>query len=65
MKLTPAILLWPAADGLITTGFLAAIAVICSAALTGRRGWWARWAIAVVACDPDRVREQLLTTSGW
>ncbi len=49
MTLTPAIVLWRVAHGLITAGFLAAIAVIWSAALTGRRGRWVRLAIAAVA----------------
>lgn len=49
VALTPAIAVWRLAHGAITAGFLAAIAVIWSAAITGRRGRWLRPAIAAIA----------------
>jgi hypothetical protein len=49
--LTRAIVLWRVAHGLITAGFLAAIAVIWSAAVTGRRSRWLAPAIAAVTTE--------------
>lgn len=51
IPLTPAIVLWRVTHGLITAGFLAAIAAIWTAAITGRKGRWLSAAIAAVACE--------------
>ncbi len=45
------IVLWRAAHGVITLGFLSAIAVIWRGALTGYSGRWLRPAIASVAAE--------------
>jgi hypothetical protein len=45
VRFTPAIVAWRTAHGLITAGFLAAISVIWTSALTGRRGRWLRPAV--------------------
>jgi hypothetical protein len=51
VRLTPAIVLWRFAHGLITLGFLAAIGVIWRAALTGHSGRWLRPAVASVSAE--------------
>ena len=44
--LSPAVLVWRAAHGLIAIGFLASIGYVWWCALTGRRGPWLHAAIA-------------------
>ena len=46
--LSPAVLVWRAAHGLIAIGFLASIGYMWWCALTGRRGPWLRVAIAAL-----------------
>ena len=44
-------MLWRVTHGSLTAGFLAAIAAIWTAAITGRKGRWLSAAIAAVACE--------------
>ena len=46
--MTPAVLLWRVAHGLIAVGFLASIGYVWWCALTGRRGAWLRPAVGAL-----------------
>jgi hypothetical protein len=53
--LSPAVVVWRAAHGLIATGFLASIGYVWWCALTGRRGPWLRPAIVALVGEGGLV----------